>query len=580
MTARARKLRVAGTDRVDRCLCLAAASLCVLTIIQFIYRRGQDVNFDLLAYHYFSGYSALTGRFDMDVAPMGMQTYFNPLPNILSYLAISRMVFPWSAFSLGAIQLISVPLLVLIGRELGRGFASRDAPGTSALVLLLGLAAPLWLSELGTSFFSSTTAPLVLGGVLLLLRTYAKAENRTWACLLTGGVLLGLATGLKLTNATYAMAAVIALAATTVTSGVPVSCRKLLALCAGLIIGFGCTSWWYVHLFETFGSPIFPHYNAIFRSPYAGLENIRDARWMFDSFSQWIHFVLTSFRRTEKTSEVAFADARIAICAFVSLAAVGTAWMQRRHRTASANPAAAAFLWFVGASVILWSVVFAYQRYFIPVELLLGCTLWVLLKQLGLSRKSMLWGLSAALVVSIGCMYPLPDWGHIPPSGHAGTPNPFALELPQALADVPADYLVAGLPNTFVLAKLHPQSRFFRIDYIETLDPLIRRALVARGHRRVLLFTTDDSLDSGVVNARRFGFVPKSQECGRIESAVGTYRWCELQGAVKDAGPAISPKRWIVHAARRGFRQSATISSSVVAMSAIGFQPVAALSLR
>src|SRR5262245_48237603 len=125
----------------------------------FVYRRGADLNWDLLHYHYYAGHALLHGRFTSDIAAAGLQSFLNPLPYVLPYTALSVLPFPANTWVLLAVQLLSLPLLVLIGREL-------DSCGTGsmagAFALFLTVLAPLWWSELGTSFFDATLAPVVL----------------------------------------------------------------------------------------------------------------------------------------------------------------------------------------------------------------------------------------------------------------------------------------------------------------------------------------------------------------------------------------------------------------------------------
>jgi len=130
---------------------LPVAASCVIGAFAFIAWRGQDQNYDLLNYHFFAGYAALTGR-SADVAPMGLASFFDPLPSVLAYLAYARLAFPWSAFLVGAVQLCVVPCVVLVQRELCAGSRHGAADPQASAALLIGLASPLWLRQLGTSF--------------------------------------------------------------------------------------------------------------------------------------------------------------------------------------------------------------------------------------------------------------------------------------------------------------------------------------------------------------------------------------------------------------------------------------------
>lgn len=180
---------------------------CLIAAAIFVVRRGQDTNWDLLNYHYYQGYSLINGRFSNDLAAANLQSFFNPIANALAYLALKHLSFPFSAWSILLIQLISIPAIALLAKEIAKSLGySRSSPSTIPAVLL-SLLAPLWISELGTTFFSSWTLPLLLWGIYLLLTAHKKdliSRNR----ILIAGILFGLAVGLKLTNAPFALSAI------------------------------------------------------------------------------------------------------------------------------------------------------------------------------------------------------------------------------------------------------------------------------------------------------------------------------------------------------------------------------------
>jgi hypothetical protein len=85
-----------------------------LIAFAFVYKRGQDINWDLLNYHYFTGYTLLDGNFKYDIAPSGLQSFLNPVPNVLAYLALSQLPFPVSAWMIAGVQLLALPLLYVL----------------------------------------------------------------------------------------------------------------------------------------------------------------------------------------------------------------------------------------------------------------------------------------------------------------------------------------------------------------------------------------------------------------------------------------------------------------------------------
>ena len=59
---------------------------------------GEDVNWDWRSYHEYGAFALLNGRFNIDVAPGGHETFLNPLAYVPAYLL--RHMFrrlPWDA---------------------------------------------------------------------------------------------------------------------------------------------------------------------------------------------------------------------------------------------------------------------------------------------------------------------------------------------------------------------------------------------------------------------------------------------------------------------------------------------------
>ena len=52
---------------------------------------GQDLNFDLQNYHFYNGFAFLSSRLDTDIAPAGLQTYFNPFVDVFHYLGMTSL---------------------------------------------------------------------------------------------------------------------------------------------------------------------------------------------------------------------------------------------------------------------------------------------------------------------------------------------------------------------------------------------------------------------------------------------------------------------------------------------------------
>jgi len=482
------------------------------------FKIGQDANFDLLNYHFFTGYSYLTDH-SADIAPANIQTFTHPGMNVLSYFAYENLIFPFSAWLILFFQLLSVPAIMLIADEISLLITGKRSSLEKNLALLICSISPLWLSELGTSFFSSTTAPLVLWSLYFIIR-----KNKNY--LIEGcfaGVLMGLALGLKLTNAPFVIGAAVAVLLKTIIS------KKeyfifFMAFSIGGIVGILLTSHWYWELWKEWGNPLFPFYNKIFHSPYFDLINWRDNRWVFHNFSEYYNFVIEAAVKTNKTSEVPFKDIRILL---ISIAPI---FLLLRYKTLKINNTLVLLAFFY-VSYLLWAMLFAYQRYAIPLEILYGIIIWITLSYLTDNKKTKNFLLIAITILNI-YHFNIPDWGHIEPNKEAR--NPFSLELPENFIDKPARYLVDGVTTSYILANLNPKSEFYGIRFSHQVDELIKKQISESGNLPVRIITTQSDIKNIPNIIDRFGLKKGKIDCSSFNSRSGEYVVCYIDEVVNN----------------------------------------------
>lgn len=478
--------------------------------------RGQDQNWDLLNYHFFTGYSYFSGRAS-DIAAAGLQTFFHPAVNVIAYLAYSGLPFPYSAWAVLFVQLLSLPAVVVISRQLSTAIGLRKESASRYFALLLCFLSPVWISELGTSFFSSTTTPLILWGMCLLLSDGQRPALR-W---LLAGVMLGLAVGLKLTNAPFVIAATASVMV--LAGGIGRSClRPFLAYALGGVAGFLLTAGWYWHLWVTWGNPVFPLYNNIFHSPYYDSVNFRDMRWVFNSFGEFLRFLYQVAFVTGKTSEVPFADARFLIAVLL----VPLAFWRRAGGAIKAPGKAVLMFFLVGFA--LWALAFAYQRYLIPAELLFGLVIWVLVVQVVRGERNVLI-VMCLLFVGTVALVRIPDWGH----GHIenDAARPFDVAIPESIKATPARYLVRGVPVSYILPSLNPQSRFFGLAFSPQVDELISSELQKPSALpvRVLMNTQAAGFGREWLNSLNPSKEPGWLDCTDFWTRIDRYFICEFK---------------------------------------------------
>ena len=493
----------------------------------WVYLRGQDTNWDLLNYHYFSGYALLNGNFKGDIAPSGLPSFLNPVPNIFSYLALSQLPFPASAWLMAGIHLLALPLLVLIGRQLGTALGFTRVTIAEFWALALCLLAPLWWSELGTSFADATITPLVLLGLHLGLRGFAQGEKKVFRMLMGAGICFGLAVGLKLTNTPFALAFSVALVGVYAPDGLRTIVRQTLPFLTGLAIGALPTLWWNVYLLQDWGSPLFPLYNAWFMSPYFDFVNFRDMRWRFESIGEFLRYLSESTSGTVKTSEFLFADFRLFI--FTVFATLTAVLLILKRRLLSLNYVALSFVYFLGISFLLWATFFAYQRYMIPIEVLFGFGIWVLLSQLILNNRTVVWLLAGSVFLS-GVAIKIPNWGHM--QARVAQINPFGVHFTAEQVSTPARYLVVGHAITYLLPFLHKDSRFFGLGTLSRqADALIAVALAKPDARPLRILLRQAVAGESLWELLEpFGFEPSNThlKCFHFRTDIDVYVICEI----------------------------------------------------
>ena len=223
---------------------------------------GQDYNWDLRNYHYYSGYAFLNNRIDKDFMPAGHESYFNPLIDVMNYVFIKFFPPRLTSFALGVIQGFNLWLLAIICGQFINLENNYQKYLLIVIISFLGIYSANVIGEVGTTFNDLTLSSLVLLAVFLIT-TSLKSElssTKEMALVFAAGISIGLATGFKLTFSIYALAMVMAF----FVLRKPYSNKFKLAsfFVAGCIIGFIISNgFWMIILWKHFHNPFFPLFN-------------------------------------------------------------------------------------------------------------------------------------------------------------------------------------------------------------------------------------------------------------------------------------------------------------------------------
>ncbi|MGN6649037.1 MAG: hypothetical protein ACTHL0_03175, partial [Trinickia sp.] len=378
---------------------------------------GADSNWDLLNYHLYNPYAWLTGRLNTDLAPAGMQSYFNPLLDVPFYWMSLHLPSRVVGFVMGGMHGLNFVLLLAIARNVFRNAAAENRYRVPLLLALAGSLVPCFLSQLGNTMGDNATALLVLGGLLVSLKGWdfmKRAAVGTLVFPVMTGWLVGMAVGLKPTAACYAVAMCIALLS--YPDRLPIRIRVAFLFGVGVLLGWAMTGgYWTWHMWQTFGNPLYPQFGQFFPNPLAQPIGSGDLRFVPHGILQAL---LWPFIMGANPSRVAGMSReivwRIAYVVLVcTLAATVAQRLRSNNERRSLDGRARFVVLFVVLGYLVWMKVFSIYRYLVPMEMLAPIVIFALLtfwrgEQSGGQAARWLIG---AIVVT-GIIGGLKTWGH------------------------------------------------------------------------------------------------------------------------------------------------------------------------
>jgi hypothetical protein len=448
----------AARVRLSMAELLLAGWLCAALAVGLSYAMGRDLNWDYFNYHGYAAFDVFGRRLAQDFFPAGLQGYLNRLP----YLPFALMqAAGWHSAAIGAglaaLASLNALFLYLISREFT--FTLPRPRTVAATVAMLGAASNVYLQQLGSTFVDPITTIPVMAAVWLLIR---QPDLRA---LVAAGALCGAAVALKLTNAPFA-AGLLAAAMLAQPTGQSAA-RALAASAAGLACGFlllyGVWGW---RLAQLHGSPLFPVFNNLFRSPDFSAQAVVYHRFVPQSL---VDALLLPFRMVEQRSyiyvEGVSPDLRPAVMMLLALAAALLgAWRWRRGAAGSGTVARPwqrstqrALAVFFGVSLMGWLMTSSNGRYATPLLLLLAPLIF--------TTASTLVGVRHASLV---CLAVLPIQGLL--LIDAGNPRWYPTDwapqwlpasVPASLKEQPQLYVsVSTSSESYVASLVHPDSVF------------------------------------------------------------------------------------------------------------------------
>jgi hypothetical protein len=435
---------------------------CTFLALALNYIIGKEMAWDLLHYHFYAGFSALNDRFAQDYFAAGTNSYLNPYVYAPFYVLV-KLGLPALAVGTGLALIHSIVLWLTY--ELACAVSPVDGRKKrfffGLCVTIFAFMNPVLLQQIGSSFSDITTAALVLGGWLLLVRAILRPRVEL---MIFAAILLGIATALKPTNGLYALAAFFLVGFLPLPLAERI--RNLFYFGATLGTSFVLAAApWSLKLWRMFGNPMFPLLNNVFRSPEITTSSAKAYRFIPESITDAL---LRPFAMTGTDNmiaeELAAPDIRYALLLLVFLISV-IAWIWRSRartpipRITSLPDSAARAQMALGCgftfSWIVWLMNSGNSRYFLSMEcvatVLALALLFRLLANHTFGRNAILLALLIAqgTALAVGTQF---RWNQAPWNGRW-----FDVDIPKNLAGRANLYLSIGMQSNSYIVPFLPR---------------------------------------------------------------------------------------------------------------------------
>ncbi|MFM8333661.1 MAG: GtrA family protein [Candidatus Methylumidiphilus sp.] len=431
---------------------------------------GMDANWDLLNYHWHSGWAFVHGVVGRDLLVGQLASFYNPLLDAAYAFGAEQAPARAVGFTLGFLHGLNFLLLLAIGWRLSALAVPRHRLAFALATALAGVLGAGGLSEVGTVFYDNLLSLGVLASVWLVIAQWERLAHGQGFSYMTSAVAAGLPAGLAFGLKQPMVIYCVGLCAAFLAADMPLLRRIGVGFWfgVGVLLGFAAGGGhWAWHLWQAYGNPLFPYYNHVFRSPWALPMPYRDDHFIPGTLADKLLFAFRFSFAPRLVGEIDFRDFRI--LALVTLAPLaGLAWVWRRPAHPLTRPGPTGWLLVAGlATYAVWVPLFSIYRYLVPLEMLAPTLLFAAVGLLPLAEKTRrlaALGLLAGLAVAT-----LPgNWGRVPWAERAAPIDgmaaiaapPDTVVLLTSSSHGPMSFLIPAFPESF---------RFYRIGSTFTL---------------------------------------------------------------------------------------------------------------
>jgi hypothetical protein len=428
---------------------------------------GQDANWDLRNYHFYNPYAFLNGRLGFDVAVAHHATYYNPFSDLPFYLLVTTLPPRATGFILGAVHGLNFVLLAALAWRLLATAPGRVRDGAAVGLAALGMLGGATLSEVGTTFHDNFVSLFTLGALTGLVLSYRRLVEAPLANALAFaaamGLLSGFGAGLKQTAVILSVGVCAGLLFVTAGPGR----RFLLAftfglgVLAGIALGGG---YWMWELWRTFGNPLFPYYNDVFKSPWADAADYLNRVYLPASWFEVLFYPLVFAAEPFRVSEIGVRDLRLPLLYALALAAL-LLWPFRRLwagpgalKLSDHHPGTLVLV-AAGAAYLAWLKMFGVYRYLVPLEMLAPVLILLIADRMALPRWAHGALLAGMLAAALATVHP-GSWGRA-----AWSDDYFGVRPPPIPDPANSIVVMAGTePLAYAIPFFPPEVPFLRIE--------------------------------------------------------------------------------------------------------------------
>lgn len=419
-------------------------------------KLGQDINWDLQNYHIYNPYAYLHGRINYDLAPAGLQTYFNPYIDILYYLAITSWNPKLVGFTLGFLQGVNFIFLYGIYRNVVESF--KVTIKFSFFLSLTGILTVGFLSEVGTAIHDSLTAIFSLSALFIVTCHIPNIYNnnqKAVLAVLAAGLILGFGSALKLVTAIFALAMCFSFFILPIPWARKFKFSLIFggSVVVGLLISGG---YWFYFIWHNFGNPIFPQFNHIFGGELAVVEPIRDERFLPKSLFEKVFYPIIFTINPNRVSEIAYKQFNWLIIYISLFVFFGNQLLNRikdNPLTRELTSEAKFVLTYFCLAYVLWLNIFGIYRYLIAIEVLIPLLLFVIATYLFKSKLLHLIAVFFIGAITLVNLYGIPDWGRASWSNQVFHVDNNGLQKAK-----PAVIFLGNQPMAWLIPALNPEA--------------------------------------------------------------------------------------------------------------------------